>query len=238
MTFYTRFADTYETIFPFSDDVYRFLRRYLPDPPASVLDIGCGTGHYTARLAEDGFEAWGVDLDPAMIDYARAHYENASFEVRDMRDIAGLGGVFDAGICIGNTAAHLPAGDFEGFLTRLKGVLKPDGVWILQVMNWDYVLSQRRVVFPVLEADGAVFHRAYVDITEDRVTFVTRLILEGEMAFEDSVPLHPLRSHRIDGLHRAVGFERIVHVGSYSGAPFDPNTFSADIYVFRLEAHV
>ncbi|MEK7759371.1 MAG: class I SAM-dependent methyltransferase, partial [Pseudomonadota bacterium] len=53
---------------------YRLLREALVLPPgASVLDVGCGTGYFTRRLASDGFDVTGVDASAEMIDYARSH---------------------------------------------------------------------------------------------------------------------------------------------------------------------
>ena len=118
MSFYTQFAETYESIFPFSEAVYGFLRRYLPAPPASVLDVGCGTGHYTGALAADGYDAVGIDLDAAMIAHARAHYSTARFHVMDMLDIADLDHPFDGLACIGNTAAHLTQAQFSALCRR------------------------------------------------------------------------------------------------------------------------
>jgi 2-polyprenyl-3-methyl-5-hydroxy-6-metoxy-1,4-benzoquinol methylase len=41
-----------------------------------VLDVGCGPGHLSIRLArEHGLEVIGLDLDPAMIERARASAE-------------------------------------------------------------------------------------------------------------------------------------------------------------------
>ena len=43
-------------------------------PGARVLDVGCGPGHLAARLAHDhGLDVTGLDLDPAMIERARAN---------------------------------------------------------------------------------------------------------------------------------------------------------------------
>lgn len=237
MSFYSAFAEHYEAIFPFSEDVYAFLQAYLPAAPGRVLDVGCGTGHYTGRLAQDGYAAEGIDLDPAMIAHARAHYPEATFRVLNMTEIGRLEGTFDAGFCIGNTAAHLDRAAFEDFVAAMAAQLAPGGVWILQVMNWDYVLTQETVTFPVIESEGgAVFKRAYRDISEGSVTFATRLEVDGEVVFEASVPLTPIRSAEIAAIHRAEGFERVTHAGSYSGAPFDPETFSANVFVFRRRA--
>jgi SAM-dependent methyltransferase len=53
---------------------YRLLREALVLPPdASVLDVGCGTGYFTRRLASDGFDITGVDTSAEMIGYARSH---------------------------------------------------------------------------------------------------------------------------------------------------------------------
>lgn len=237
MTFYTDFADYYEAIFPFSGDVNAFLRRFLPAPPASVLDVGCGTGHYTGGLTRSGYDAVGLDLDAAMIAYARAHYPEAGFHVLDMLNLASLARTFDSVFCIGNTAAHLTPAEVARFVDSVSRVCG-DGPWILQVMNWDYVLTQSRVVFPVLEgraADGTAltFHRTYWDISEARVTFATRLVAAGEVVFEDVVPLYPLRSSQIVDLHAARGFDLVAHTATYGGAPFDPEVFSANIFVFN-----
>jgi SAM-dependent methyltransferase len=234
MSFYSRFASYYESVFPFSQGVYTLLRRHLPLPEAAVLDVGCGTGHYAGALAGEGFDVVGVDLDAEMIAYARAHYPGATFHVLNMLDIASLERVFDGVFCIGNTAAHLTRVEFARFLDRVRDRLAPTGPWILQVMNWDYVLTREAVTLPLIEAEGGVvFRRVYRDISEDRVTFETRLEVAGEVIFEDATPLYPLRSDDIVALHEERGFQLAAHLGSYDGAPFDPTRFSANIFVFR-----
>ncbi len=236
MSFYTAFAEHYESIFPFSEGVYRFLRRHMPAPPGRVLDVGCGTGHYTGRLAQDGYEAVGIDLDSAMIAQARARYPAAAFHVLDMRSIATLDGPFSAIACIGNTAAHLTRPQFKAFLAAVHGMLPPGGTWILQVMAWDYVLTRTAFTFPVIEGtDGAVFFREYRDISPSQVTFATRLEVNGAVVFEDAVPLTPIPTVELMDLHTVQGFELVTHAGSYSGTPFDPATFSANVMVWRSE---
>lgn len=55
------------------DTEYRLLREALALPPgASVLDVGCGTGYFTRRLASDGLNVTGIDSSPEMIGYARS----------------------------------------------------------------------------------------------------------------------------------------------------------------------
>ena len=173
MPFYAAFAEHYEAIFPFSATVYALLRRYISPEHRRCLDVGCGTGHYCGRLAADGFDAVGIDLDAAMIAQAQRRYPQATFHALNMLDIASLVSTagelrFDAAFCIGNTAAHLTQAQFAQFLDSVQAVLEPGAPWILQVMNWDYVLERDAFTFPVIEApQGLTFHRAYRDISAD-----------------------------------------------------------------------
>lgn len=248
MSFYAEFAEHYEAIFPFNEAVYALLRRYLAPEHRRCLDVGCGTGHYCGRLAVDGFDAVGIDLDTAMIAHARRRYPQATFHVLDMLDIANLlprdhnpafaqyaEGLFDAAFCIGNTAAHLTQTQFAQFLGSVQRVLNPGAPWMLQVMNWDYVLERESFTFPVIEASqGLTFHREYRAISAAQVTFHTRLQSGPDVIFEDAVALYPLPSEDIVRLHQEHGFTSVDHFGSYAGAPFDPAVFSANIFVCRL----
>ncbi|MBV7248748.1 class I SAM-dependent methyltransferase [Streptomyces sp. MW-W600-10] len=54
--------------------------------PASVLEIGCGTGRALAHLAERGVEATGVDLSPVMVGKIRDRWKEtgARFECAEV----------------------------------------------------------------------------------------------------------------------------------------------------------
>ncbi|MFY1635608.1 class I SAM-dependent methyltransferase [Solwaraspora sp. WMMB335] len=63
----------------------------------TVADVGCGPGRVTVLLAGHGLDAFGVDLSPGMIGYARQAYPGLRFEVGSMLDLdlpdGGLGGL-------------------------------------------------------------------------------------------------------------------------------------------------
>ncbi len=54
----------------------------LPPAPASVIDLGCGTGSLSVLLAEAGHDVHGVDLSPAMLEVAQAKATAAGVPVR------------------------------------------------------------------------------------------------------------------------------------------------------------
>lgn len=47
------------------------LRAWLPERPADVLDLGCGTGSLSLLASEQGHRVTGVDLSRAMVEQAR-----------------------------------------------------------------------------------------------------------------------------------------------------------------------
>ncbi|EGT3624056.1 class I SAM-dependent methyltransferase [Morganella morganii] len=50
-------------------------------PGAHILDLGCGPGFYTHRLAERGFHCTGVDFSPASVNWACQQAQNAGLNI-------------------------------------------------------------------------------------------------------------------------------------------------------------
>jgi SAM-dependent methyltransferase len=78
-------------------------RRWLPAPPRSTLDVGCGTGRHLAALAATVPECWGVDLLPSNV--ARATRPGLRVVQGDMRTVR-LGRTFDLVTSFGNALSY------------------------------------------------------------------------------------------------------------------------------------
>ncbi len=93
------------------DDKHSFVWKHgaslieLLEPRAGerVLDLGCGTGHLSARIAEAGARVVGIDFSAEMIAEARRQFPGIRFEVADARDFA-FDEPFDA--VFSNAALH------------------------------------------------------------------------------------------------------------------------------------
>lgn len=83
-------------------------REPLHGRPASILDLGCGPGFYSHRLAALGHRCRGIDFGPASIEYARAQDSRCEFALGDIRQTE-FGGPYDlAMILFGELNAFSP----------------------------------------------------------------------------------------------------------------------------------
>ncbi|MGH8231620.1 MAG: class I SAM-dependent methyltransferase, partial [Steroidobacteraceae bacterium] len=94
----------------------RALGRWLAVGPGTrVLDVGCGVGRWSRRLAAQGATVTGIDLSATMIEQARARTahqglaERCRFLVQDVAQLD-LGQGFDLIVAV-TVLQHLPDAD-------------------------------------------------------------------------------------------------------------------------------
>lgn len=61
----------------------------------SILEVGCGTGHFTGWLAESGYRVTGLDRAPAMIEQARCRLPSVAFVEGDAHELPFPKAAFD-----------------------------------------------------------------------------------------------------------------------------------------------
>ncbi|HVM56626.1 MAG TPA: class I SAM-dependent methyltransferase [Gaiellaceae bacterium] len=99
-----------------------------PQPGERLLDVGCGTGAATLRLADSfGLDVVGVDVDPEQIEAARAAARglpSARFIEGDAARLPFADGEFDL-VFSSKTTHHVH--DWQRALEEMIRVLKPGG---------------------------------------------------------------------------------------------------------------
>jgi trans-aconitate methyltransferase len=93
-----------------------------------ILDLGCGTGHLTRKIAETGAIVVGVDRSPDMIRQAREAYPKLQFEVMDAREIS-FAQPFDA--VFSNATLHWIK-EPERVVSGIAQVLKPGARFVAE----------------------------------------------------------------------------------------------------------
>jgi trans-aconitate 2-methyltransferase len=119
------------------DDQHAFVWKHgaaliellAPRPGERILDLGCGTGHLTAQLADAGADVVGIDNSPEMIDQARRAYPNFRFEQADARDFA-FAEPFDA--IFSNAVLHWVKPP-EAVIACVRRALKPGGRFVAEL---------------------------------------------------------------------------------------------------------
>lgn len=127
------------------DDKHSFVWKYgaslidllRPQAGERVLDLGCGTGHLTARIAEAGASVVGIDASPEMIDEARRLFPSIAFEVADARDFA-FDEPFDA--VFSNAVLHWVKPPEEA-VACVRRALRPGGRFVAEFGGRDNVAS-------------------------------------------------------------------------------------------------
>ncbi len=91
-----------------------------PRPGERLLEVGCGRGHLTGRLHDEGVDVTGIDANPQAAELAE------SDRVVTMRaeNLAFPDGSFDAVVSV-HAIEHIP--DLEGAFAEMARVLRPGG---------------------------------------------------------------------------------------------------------------
>lgn len=123
-------------------DLYHdYLLRQVPRGAGRVLEVGCGAGSFTRRLASRARAVTAVDLSPQMIRLARARTagcENVEYLLGDLMRLP-LRAEYDCVVSVA-TLHHLPLAPALG---RMKDALRPGGVLVVHDLFADAGLLDR-----------------------------------------------------------------------------------------------
>ena len=116
-------------------------------PPTSqggkLLEVGCGTGHWSEYFAGKGYAVTGVDISERMIAIARQRsISGATFDMADAEKLPFPDGGFDAVAAI--TALEFTADPVQAVSEMTRCVRKPGGMLIVGVLNRLSGCNQRR----------------------------------------------------------------------------------------------
>jgi 2-polyprenyl-3-methyl-5-hydroxy-6-metoxy-1,4-benzoquinol methylase len=198
------FDDNYLKLYSYTEnsaptEVESVLRMLNLKPPAKILDLCCGFGRHSLVLARNGFEVTGLDLSERFLAQARRKADESGIKItleqRDMREIQHEN-EFDAVINLFTAFGffHTEAED----LKVLKGVakaLKPDGQFIIDSINRDYVIHSGQWQRWNIENGTAILEERFFDFFKSRLEIIHHLVNHKtqDRKLESSFRLYTLR---------------------------------------------
>jgi len=142
------------------------------DAPGPIADVGCGPGHVTAWLVDEGYDATGFDLTPAMVEQARARHPEVTYEVADLRRMLKPRTADGWGVVLAfYSLIHFAPSELRGAIEALARTLAPGGTlllglhagpelkhldswWEHEGLDLDFVLHDPEHVIAQVEAAG------------------------------------------------------------------------------------
>src|SRR5437870_7294672 len=121
-------------------------RKLRLRPGQRLLDIGCGWGALVLYAAKHfGVHAEGITSSEPQLEWGRERIadagliNNATIELRDYREIAANGELYDAIVSVG-MAEHIGRERLPDYFAAAHRALKPGGVFLNQAIGEDIVL--------------------------------------------------------------------------------------------------
>lgn len=125
----------------------RWIASALPAPSSRILDLACGPGFYTQRLAQIGHKCLGVDFSPASIRYAREQARAAGLPIdyvlNDIREFK-TEEVFDCVMFVFGEFNVFRETDAKAILAAAAGRTRPGGLFIAEVHTFKAVEDSGR----------------------------------------------------------------------------------------------
>ncbi|BBO23117.1 MAG: methyltransferase [Chthonomonadaceae bacterium] len=200
----------------------------------SVLDVGCGEGRLSNRLAEAGCVVTGIDLSPTLVDLACRDASERGFEVRyilgDVRDLA-WEGEFDRAFLWFNTFGHFEEECNKEILAKCFRLLKPGGILLLDLTNRARHIAESKRAYEF--AIGEDFLRdEFVSEWDDPVQVVVRTLVRGGSRRSLTFRYRMFEPDEIMEAMRTAGFAE-VSVRDVDGGPFGPDSKRMEVLGFK-----
>jgi SAM-dependent methyltransferase len=114
-------------------------RDVLAGQPSRILDLGCGPGLYSSRLAALGHTCRGIDFSPASIEYARKHApRGCTYTLADIRS-ADFGSGYDLVMFIYGELNVFRKNHSQEILHKASSALRPGGKLLLEISTFDAI---------------------------------------------------------------------------------------------------
>lgn len=247
MEAYSSFAAVYDL---FMDDVpygdwCEYIVELLNDyeiEDGLILDLGCGTGSLTERLAQNGFDMIGVDNSPDMLEIARDKQEKAGTDIlyllQDMRSFE-LYGTVKAVISVCDSMNYIMSEeDLKQVFKLVNNYLDPHGIFVFdlntvykyQELMGDQTIAENR------EESSFIWENNYYEEEMVNEYDLTLFIKEEHQVYRKYVETHYQKAYELERVKELLEEAGMEFLEAYSAFTREaPKDESERIYVVARE---
>lgn len=242
-SFYDDLSSSYDAMINFNDALKRrkeVVDKFIDDKTKTAADIGCGTGMDSISMALNNLRVTAFDISPGMIQQAKKNAEannvKIDFHNYEAKEIpVEFNDKFDLVISLGNTLANISGEDITQALKRIYSMLKTDGKFIFQVLNYQKVINEQERIVNITGDDKFIYVRFY-DFLIDRLNF-NILKFEKENFKNKSLittSLLPLTMTEAARILQQTGFKEYNFYGNLNLKEYDLET-SSDLVCIAIK---
>ncbi|ARV60484.1 SAM-dependent methyltransferase [Nostocales cyanobacterium HT-58-2] len=144
-------AELYDSKHSFVSELATDLVELLsPKQGECILDLGCGTGHLTYKIASKGAKVMGIDSAPTMIEQARKNYPQLDFDVINAKNLP-FTEQFD--VVFSNAVLHWIK-EAEEVVVGINRALKPGGRFVAEFGGKDNVKAIVTAIYNALQKNN------------------------------------------------------------------------------------
>jgi SAM-dependent methyltransferase len=203
-------------------EVSSLVRLLGLDVPKKILDLACGYGRHTNRLAALGHSMTGIDLMPGFLEIARRdavqRNVDVQYQVGDMRHIA-FDNEFDYVMLLFTAFGYYPDDKNLQVLVNVKNALKAGGKLIFDTNNRDWITKEMRPFFVQEKEGNLMIDRISFDSLQGRLVN-KRIVIRDGVRKDKPFFVRLYTPNEIKALINQAGLELLHLYGDWDGLEF------------------
>jgi glycine/sarcosine N-methyltransferase len=228
-TFYDEIASEYDEMISFETAIDKkkiFLKTLINQNSKTAADIGCGSGVDSIALSLSGLKVVAFDPSSEMLKTAESNSKRMNVQPVFHNSTADkipneFDNNFDLVLSLGNTLANISNDKLQKSIQRCYDILKPSGQLIVQILNYEKILADKKRIINITEGKNKFFIRFY-DFNDEQIvfnilTFSKSNISEYKLS---STEIYPHNAEIFESGLRASGFNEVKFFGDLQLSEF------------------
>jgi glycine/sarcosine N-methyltransferase len=228
--FYDELASDYDDMISFENAVAKkkkLLKSFLTSEMKSAADIGCGSGVDSIALTLSGLKVTAFDHSREMLKIAEANAARMNTKIELHNYSADnipdkFNNQFDLVVSLGNTFANISIDKFIDSINTCQDLLKPKGQLLIQVLNYEKLISENQRIVNIREGKDNYFIRFY-DFLDEYILFNILTFSKTDLAqyklISTKIYPHTLENFK-SGLEKA-GFNTFQYYSNFELSSFN-----------------